>query len=48
MDLAAKVVAGTFTAIFLYLFIFKADESSKVIKAFAGGYVSGVQALQGR
>lgn len=43
-----KVVGATVTLIILYIFVYKADESSKFIKALSSGYVDSVKALQGR
>lgn len=41
------IVGATVTLIALYLFIFNADKSSKVIKTLSGGYVDIITAFQG-
>lgn len=44
-----EVVVGlTVTALLLYFFVLKADESSKFIKALSDGYTNTVKTLQGR
>lgn len=48
MELAVRVIGLTATALFLYYFIFKADEASKVIKSLSSAYVDSVKTLQGR
>lgn len=46
---ALQIIVGlTITALILYYFVGKADESSKLIKALSEGYTSTVSALQGR
>lgn len=42
------VVGLTVTALILYFFVGKADESSKFIKALSDGYTNTVRSLQGR
>ena len=42
------VVGLTVTALILYFFVGKADESSKFIKALSDGYTNTVKSLQGR
>lgn len=42
------VVGLTVTALILYFFVGKADESSKFIGALSDGYTRTVQTLQGR
>jgi hypothetical protein len=46
---ALQIIVGlTVTALILYYFVGKADESSKLIKGLADGYTNVVGALQGR
>lgn len=42
------VVGLTVTALILYFFVGKADESSKFIGALSDGYTSTLRTLQGR
>lgn len=42
------VVGLTVTALILYFFVGKADESSKFISALSDGYTKTVKTLQGR
>lgn len=42
------VAAFTVTALILYYFVGKADESSKLITSLADGYTKTVRALQGQ
>lgn len=48
MELASKIIGLTVTALFLYYFVIKADEASKVIKSLSAAYNEGVKTLQGR
>lgn len=48
MELAMRIIGLTATGLFLYYFVFKADEASKVIKSLSGAYVDSVRTLQGR
>jgi len=48
MQALQVVAAFTVTALILYYFVGKADESSKLISSLAQGYTSVVGALQGR
>ena len=46
---ALEIVVGlTVTALVLYYFVGKADESSKLIKALSDGYTNTVRSLQGQ
>jgi hypothetical protein len=46
---ALQIIVGlTVTALILYYFVGKADESSKLIKSLADGYTNVVGALQAR
>lgn len=46
---ALQIIVGlTVTALILYYFVGKSEESSRLIKALADGYTSSVKALQAR
>lgn len=48
MSLLEKFFAGAFALIAIYLFVFNADKTSQVIKAFASGSSNVFATLQGR
>jgi hypothetical protein len=48
MSTLEKFIAGAFALIAIYLFVFNADKTSMVIKAFASGSSNVFQTLQGR
>ncbi len=48
MSTLEKFIAGAFGLIAIYLFVFNADKTSQVIKAFAAGSSNIFATLQGR
>lgn len=48
MDTVKYLLGLTFMLIVLYYFVYKADETSKTIKALSEAYTSSVRTLQGR
>lgn len=48
MNTLEKVVAGIIALIAIYLFVFNADNTSKVIMSFASGGSELIATLQGR
>lgn len=47
-EISGKIIAATVVLVAIYLFLFNAEDSSKVLKSLSGGYVDIVTALQGR
>lgn len=48
MGTLEKIIAGTFTLIVIYLFVFNAEKSSQVITALGNVYMGSVRTLQGQ
>ncbi len=46
--MAEKIIGATVLLVCVYIFVYKSDEASKLIKALSAGYSESVRTLQGR